>query len=106
MNMINKYLLLGCTSTCNVRFSPTVAELTVSPVRVTIFIEQTGGGPVLAIVPAVVSIDTLNARVTFFSPVWYIHLIWKALALDVTSFKWSCITRTKLARPCQSKFSI
>lgn len=62
--------------------------------------EQVGGGPVLAMVPAVVNIDTLNASVTFCSPVWYIHLMWNAFAFDVTSFGCFCITKTKLARPC------
>lgn len=68
--LIILHLLEGWTSTWSTKFSPISAELTSSPVRETILIEQVGGGPVLAIVPAVVNIDTLKASVTFCSPVW------------------------------------
>lgn len=69
-NITTQHLLAGCTSTCSIRLSPISAELISCPLCVTIFIAQIGGGPVLAIVPAVVSMDTLKPSVTFCSPVW------------------------------------
>lgn len=63
------HLLAGCTSTCSIKLSPISAELISWPFCVTIFIEHIGGGPVFAIVPAVVNMDTLNPSVTFCSPV-------------------------------------
>lgn len=69
-------LLVGWTSTCSTKFSPISAEFTSRPESVTIFIIQVGGGPVLAMVPAVVNIDTLKPIVTFCSLVVYTHLMW------------------------------
>lgn len=40
-----------------------------SPFWSVIFMTQVGGGPVLAMVPAVVSMDTSKPRVMVFSPV-------------------------------------
>lgn len=69
---------MGSTVTCSIRLSPISAELIGSPLWVTIFMTQVGGGPVLAIVPAVVNIDTLKPNVTFCSPVVYTHFMWYA----------------------------
>lgn len=69
------HLLDGWTSTCSIRLSPISAESISCPVCVTIFIRHVGGGPVFAIVPAVVNMDTLKPSVTFCSPVLYTHLM-------------------------------
>lgn len=46
-----------------------------SPLELQILIEQVGGGPVLAIVPAVVSIDTLKPTSICWIPVLYTQRI-------------------------------
>ena len=40
-----------------------------APLELQILMVQVGGGPVLAIVPAVVSVDTLNPELKLSSPV-------------------------------------
>lgn len=54
---------------------PISAELTSFPSNVQIDRLQVGGGPVFAIVPDVVIIDTLNPSDITLSPVLYMHLI-------------------------------
>lgn len=69
-------LLDGSTWILSISRSPISASLMLPPLGSVIFMRQVGGGPVLAIVPAVVSIDTLKPMVMVFSPVLYVHLTW------------------------------
>ncbi len=55
--------------TLSMRLSPTSARLMSSPLELQMRMEQVGGGPVLAIVPAVVSIDTLKPCSIVCTPV-------------------------------------
>lgn len=81
------------------RVSPMTALRTSWPVGKQIFIAHTGGGPVLEMVPAVVSIDTLKPTVTVFSGVSYTQRTWYACALNVMSLGCFWITRMKFASP-------
>lgn len=67
--VIYRYSLEGSTCTLNISRSPISALSMAPPDGSVIFMKQVGGGPVLAMVPAVVSIDTLKPIVMVFSPV-------------------------------------
>ena len=66
-----KYIKYGqfFTSTLSINWSPISACEISSPLELQILIVQVGAGPVLAIVPAVVRVDTLNPIFKFCSPV-------------------------------------
>ena len=62
--------LIDLLFTLSMRESPISAWEMSSPLELQIFIVQVGGGPVLAIVPAVVRVLTLKPNCRLFSPVW------------------------------------
>ena len=76
----------GWTSTFSISWSPISALLMSSPLELQILMAHVGGGPVLEIVPAVVSVDTLNPICIPCSPVLYTQRILYAWDLKVTSF--------------------
>ena len=67
-NKWNPMTLLNFT--LSMRESPISAWEMSSPFELQIFMVQVGGGPVLAMVPAVVRVLTLNPMLRLFSPVW------------------------------------